>query len=144
MLEETIQEDLVIETKRDFAGQISEEIKKDQKGEIFQKKGFEFNSLGKVVKGIEFFTEEEKGITTHRYNVFGDLIETTDPYQHVTSHEYLIEPHREITTDALSRKEIQTFNALGKLASLECRDEQEMTVSFEDIFMISAVTYQSK
>jgi len=134
MLSETIQDDLVIETKRDFAGQIIEEIKKDKTNQIFQKKKFEYNSLGQVVKETQFFTEEQKAITTHRYNAFGDLIETTDPYQHVTTYEYSIKPHKDITTDALGRKQIKTFNAIGKLAHFECKDEAEKTVSLEEYF----------
>ena len=132
-LSQTIQDDLVVVTDRDFLGQVIEERKEDRNGRALYKKRLAYNSIGEIVEETQF-PEGVEATTIRKYDVYGRLIELRDPEGHATIYEYSLKPHTKTTIDALSRKKIETYNALGTLARLEQKDERGQTVALEEYF----------
>ncbi len=132
-LHRTVQEDLVRVVERDFLDRTVEERKESLRGEIFYKKRFVHKDSGRTLEEISFPNNCE-ATTTHRFDLFGRETETVDPEGHVTRFDYTTTPRKKITTDALHRTKIETYNLLGKPAKLEKKDARGGVIAQEEYF----------
>ncbi len=129
-LHTTTQSDLKIITERDEWGRVKKEEKRDLKGRLLGERKWTYNKRGLPVDEILSINSQEAVFTT-KYDPFGRVIETVDPMNHKTTVVYSVKPHTKTTTDPLDRKKIETFNAKGKVSSLERQDALGNTIAFE-------------
>ncbi len=132
-LERTIQDNLVVITERDLLDRLIEERKESLQGKVLYKRCFAYKDFGRLVEESSFPTDQ-RAVTKRYFDSFGRIREILDPYGHATRISYTATPHTTTIIDALGRKKIETFNAMGMLSSCEQQDEQGRTIALEECF----------